>query len=79
MLGKRVMSVSRAWTAAGAVALGLLLGAGASSGFAADPKGEVDVQVNMARILRLPSAASTVVIGNPAIADARYKIQKPSF
>ncbi len=75
MLGKRVMSVSRAWTAAGAVALGLLLGAGASSGFAADPKGEVDVQVNMARILRLPSAASTVVIGNPAIADAT--IQDP--
>ncbi len=29
----------------------------------------VIVQVNMARILRIPSAAETVIIGNPGIAD----------
>lgn len=75
MLGQRVLRVIRSWTAAGAVAVSLMAAAGVSTIFAADPNGEIDVQVNMARILRLPSAASTVVIGNPAIADAT--IQDP--
>lgn len=75
MLGKRLLKVICSWTAVGAVAAGLFAFAGAGIGYAADPKGEVRVQVNMARILRLPSAASTVVIGNPAIADAT--IQDP--
>lgn len=75
MFGQRVLRVFRSWTAAGAVAISLIASAGVGSAVAADPKGEVDVQVNMARILRLPSAASTVVIGNPAIADAT--IQDP--
>lgn len=43
--------------------------------FAAESQSEVSVMMNMARILRLPSAASTVVIGNPVIADAT--IQDP--
>lgn len=38
-------------------------------------KSEVNVQMNMARILRLPSDASTVVVGNPSVADAT--IQDP--
>ena len=42
---------------------------------ASDAQREVSVQMNMARILRLPSAASTVVVGNPVIADAT--IQDP--
>lgn len=75
MFGQRVLRVFRSWTTAGAVAISLIASTGVGSALAADPKGEVDVQVNMARILRLPSAASTVVIGNPAIADAT--IQDP--
>lgn len=74
MLGIRLNKVLRSWTAAGAVVAGLLVSS-TGAGFAADPKGSVDVQVNMARILRLPSAASTIVIGNPGIADAA--IQDP--
>lgn len=46
------------------------------SGFAADMGGDyVSVNMNMARILRLPADASTVVVGNPVIADAT--IQDP--
>lgn len=37
--------------------------------------GGVNVQVNMARILRINSPAATVIIGNPAIADVT--IQDP--
>lgn len=37
---------------------------------ASEAHAEVRVQMNMARILRLPSPASTVVIGNPDVADA---------
>ncbi|MCF4097469.1 pilus assembly protein N-terminal domain-containing protein [Maritalea mediterranea] len=69
------MKALSSWLVAGAMAAGLLAFSNVSASLAADPKGEVDVQVNMARILRLPSAASTVVIGNPAIADAT--IQDP--
>ncbi|AVX05619.1 pilus assembly protein N-terminal domain-containing protein [Maritalea myrionectae] len=75
MLGKRVLKVLHTWTAVGAVVAGLLAFTGTGAAIAADPQGQVDVQVNMARILRLPSAASTIVIGNPAIADAT--IQDP--
>ncbi|MCB1516063.1 MAG: pilus assembly protein N-terminal domain-containing protein [Hyphomicrobiaceae bacterium] len=41
----------------------------ASAGVAAASDGAVSVSVNMARILRISSPASTVVIGNPGIAD----------
>lgn len=47
----------------------------AAPSIAADAQREVSVQMNMARILRLPSPASTVVVGNPVIADAT--IQDP--
>ncbi|GLQ17448.1 pilus assembly protein N-terminal domain-containing protein [Maritalea porphyrae] len=47
----------------------------ATASYAAETQNEISVMMNMARILRLPSAASTVVIGNPVIADAT--IQDP--
>ena len=47
----------------------------AAPSLASDAQREVSVQMNMARILRLPSPASTVVVGNPVIADAT--IQDP--
>lgn len=40
-----------------------------SSSIAMAADGSVTVNVNMARILRINSPASTVIIGNPAIAD----------
>lgn len=75
MLGVCLNKVGRSWAAVVAIVAGLALASFSGPGFTADPKGNVDVQVNMARILRLPSAASTIVIGNPAIADAT--IQDP--
>jgi Flp pilus assembly secretin CpaC len=42
---------------------------------AADPTGQVSVMMNMARILRIPSPAATVIIGNPGVADVT--IQDP--
>ena len=56
----------------GASALGIAM---TTAAMAADSQSEISVMMNMARILRLPSAASTVVIGNPVIADAT--IQDP--
>ncbi len=61
------MTFAKAATAICAIVFGLFT---SSSTFALDSKSEVTVMMNMARILRLPSAASTVVIGNPVIADA---------
>jgi Flp pilus assembly secretin CpaC len=49
----------------------ILAGAGTPS-LAADP---VTVKVNMARILRISAPASTVIIGNPGVADVT--IQDP--
>ncbi|WP_051332660.1 pilus assembly protein N-terminal domain-containing protein [Cucumibacter marinus] len=42
---------------------------------AAGPSGELNVMMNMARVLRLPSAATTVIVGNPGVADVT--IQDP--
>jgi len=56
----------------GAGILGIVL---TTASIQAESQSEVNVMMNMARILRLPSAASTVVIGNPVIADAT--IQDP--
>lgn len=67
-----IMSFSRFVAHIGAGVLGITM---ATASFAADTQSEVSVMMNMARILRLPSAASTVVIGNPVIADAT--IQDP--
>lgn len=47
----------------------LAFGLAAPAANAADPTGEVAVSMNMARVLRIPTPASTVIIGNPAIAD----------
>ncbi len=54
------------------IVLGLFLYAGlpAASALAQDETGAFTVEVDKARVLRLPRAAATVVIGNPAIADA---------
>jgi len=60
---------------AAGISAGILGIALASATVAAESQSEVSVMMNMARILRLPSAASTVVIGNPVIADAT--IQDP--
>lgn len=60
---------------AAGISAGILGIALASATYAAESQSEVSVMMNMARILRLPSAASTVVIGNPVIADAT--IQDP--
>lgn len=58
-----------------AVALSLMLAAGpiASSVQAADAP--INVNVNMARILRINAVAATVIVGNPGIADVT--IQDP--
>jgi Flp pilus assembly secretin CpaC len=56
---------------AAACLLALLLGAPLSAA-AAEP---ISVKVNMARILRISAPASTVIIGNPGVADVT--IQDP--
>ncbi|MGJ8527494.1 pilus assembly protein N-terminal domain-containing protein [Maritalea sp.] len=61
------MTLAKAAAAVFTIVIGLFM---SSSTFASDSQSEVNVMMNMARILRLPSAASTVVIGNPVIADA---------
>ena len=76
-----VLSISIAGTAmrlkyAAAIALSLTL----ASGLVAAPAQAVDgapinVNVNMARILRINASAATVVVGNPGIADVT--IQDP--
>ncbi|MFT6656859.1 pilus assembly protein N-terminal domain-containing protein [Maritalea sp.] len=60
---------------AAGISAGVLGIAIATATIAAESKSEISVMMNMARILRLPSAASTIVIGNPIIADAT--IQDP--
>jgi Flp pilus assembly secretin CpaC len=50
----------------------ILAGAGTPALAAGDP---VTVKVNMARILRISSPASTVIVGNPGVADVT--IQDP--
>lgn len=54
----------RSWRFTAAIALVLSLAP------AAAPAETVDVQVDQARIMRLPPDVATVVIGNPLIADA---------
>ena len=56
---------------AAALALGVSL---ASSAYAVDGA-PIDVNVNMARVLRISGAAATVIVGNPGIADVT--IQDP--
>jgi Flp pilus assembly secretin CpaC len=53
----------------------LMIGLTVPAAPAADPTGEISVMMNMARILRIPTAAATVIIGNPAVADVT--IQDP--
>lgn len=53
----------------------LMLSLAAPTAFAADPTGEISVLMNMARVLRIPTPAATVIIGNPGIADVT--IQDP--
>ncbi|MEO5806237.1 pilus assembly protein N-terminal domain-containing protein [Devosia sp.] len=56
-------------------ALAVLLLAGPTSLAQAAGEGPITVNVNMARILRISAPASTVVVGNPAVADVT--IQDP--
>ncbi|MET3926897.1 pilus assembly protein N-terminal domain-containing protein [Devosia sp. 2618] len=60
-------------TAAFAFSLMLASSLAPATVFAAD--GAINVNVNMARILRINAAAATVIIGNPGIADVT--IQDP--
>lgn len=53
----------------------LMIGLTVPAAPAADPIGEISVMMNMARILRIPTAAATVIIGNPGVADVT--IQDP--
>jgi Flp pilus assembly secretin CpaC len=62
------MSISRIFIA---LAIGLLLTAPA----VAETSEPISVKVNMARILRISAPASTVIIGNPGVAD--ITIQDP--
>jgi Flp pilus assembly secretin CpaC len=66
------MSLGKISTAIAACTLSLCT---VGTPLASEFKTEVNVQMNMARILRLPSDASTVVVGNPLVADAT--IQDP--
>ncbi len=56
--------------------LALIIGLGAPVAQAAEPTGDVSVTMNMARVLKLPTPAGTVIIGNPGVADVT--IQDPT-
>ena len=59
-----------------ASALCLLMGSGTTTAIAvAGEAAPINVNVNMARILRINAAAATVIVGNPGIADVT--IQDP--
>lgn len=57
------------WRLVRSLAALVFLGAAGIDGAAMASDGAVSVTVNMARILRISSPASTVVVGNPGIAD----------
>ena len=54
------------WLCVRAFVFGLLLSSGVASSQAAD----INVNMDEARLVRMPDRAATIVIGNPAVADA---------